>query len=271
MEFFISIAECSVLAFGVLLFVSQLVAHEIGLWFGHRDGAKNRGQPESVGIVVGGMLGLLAFVLALTLSFANTRFSERREGSLLEANAISTAWLQAKAVGGPQAEQIASLLEQYTKVRADFVRDNRDSVAIDELNKRTNALQSEIWGHLSLIVRDQPNDVTSALMGSLNNLFDASAAERLAFETRLPTQLFWLLIGMTLVSMICLGYQFGLKERPSRVLVALLTLMWTAVIVDILDMASARLGQLRTPTTVYEWTLQGFGGASTLPAPREQP
>lgn len=259
MVFFISIAEYSVLAFGVLLFVSQLIAHEIGLRLGRWDGSRNRGQPESVGIVVGGMLGLLAFVLALTLSFANTRFSERREGSLLEANAIGTAWLQAKAVGGPQAEQIASLLEQYTKLRADFVRDNRDSVAIDELNKRTNALQSEIWGHLSSIVRDQPNDITSSLMGSLNNLFDASTAERLAFETRLPTQLFWLLIGMTLVSMICLGYQFGLKERPSRILVALLMLMWTAVIVDILDMASARLGQLRTPTTVYEWTLQGFG------------
>ena len=35
-----------------------------------------------------------AFVLALTLSFANTRFSERRAGTLAEANAIGTAWLR---------------------------------------------------------------------------------------------------------------------------------------------------------------------------------
>jgi hypothetical protein len=40
------------------------------------------------------MLGLLAFVLALTLSFANSRFSERIQGTLNEANAIGTAWLR---------------------------------------------------------------------------------------------------------------------------------------------------------------------------------
>ena len=84
-----AIADRSLLAFGALLFLIQLVAHEIGyrvgLWSASRRGA----QTDSVGVVVGGMLGLLALVLALTLSFANTGFSERRAGSLAEANAIS--------------------------------------------------------------------------------------------------------------------------------------------------------------------------------------
>ncbi|BCH28433.1 hypothetical protein MesoLjLc_03630 [Mesorhizobium sp. L-8-10] len=267
MAFFIFIAERSLLAFGLLLFLAQLIAHEIGLRFGRRDRAKDRGQPETVGIVVGGMLGLLAFVLALTLSFANTRFNERREGSLMEANAIGTAWLRAKAIGGPQADQIAALLEQYTQVRADFVRHGGSRASIAELNQRTNALQSEMWGQLAPIVREQPSAISNSLMLALNDLFDASTKERLAFETRLPPQLFWLLIGMTLLSVTCLGYQFGLKEKPSRVLVALLTLMWTAVIVDILDLAASRIGQLRTATTVYEWTLQGFGGTTSIPSP----
>ena len=35
-----------------------------------------------------------------------------------------------------------------------------------------------------------------------------------------------------------LGYQVGLRGNPSRVMAALLTLMWTVVIVDILDLAS---------------------------------
>jgi hypothetical protein len=62
-----------------------------------------------------------------------------------------------------------------------------------------------------------------------------------------------------------LGYQFGLKGQPLRGLIALLTLMWTAVIIDILDLGSARLGNLRTDPAVYEWTIQSFGsGASTM-------
>ncbi len=62
---------------------------------------------EGVGVLVGGLLGLLAFVLALTLSFASERFNERRSGTLAEANAIGTAWLRAKAIGQPRGDEIA--------------------------------------------------------------------------------------------------------------------------------------------------------------------
>jgi hypothetical protein len=60
----------------------------------------------------------------------------------------------------------------------------------------------------------------------------------------------------------------GLKGKPLRVLVGLLVVVWTVVIVDIFDLASARVGAFRTGTTVYEWTLQGFqGGVPIPPAP----
>ena len=89
-----AIANWSVFAFALLLWVAQMLAHEAGYWFGSRRRARGgEVQAEGVGVVVGGMLSLLAFVLALTLSFANSRFSERVEGTLTEANAIGTAWL----------------------------------------------------------------------------------------------------------------------------------------------------------------------------------
>jgi len=47
-------------------------------------------RPEGVGGLVGSLLGLLAFVLALTLSFASERFNERRLGTLAETNALGT-------------------------------------------------------------------------------------------------------------------------------------------------------------------------------------
>jgi hypothetical protein len=72
---------------------------------------------------------------------------------------------------------------------------------------------------------------------------------------------------MALMSMAALGYQVGLRGNPSHVLAALLTLMWTAVIVDILDLATPRIGALRTSAAVYEWTLQGFQGGVPIPPP----
>lgn len=269
MEILAVIAEWSILAFGLVLLAAQLAAQEVGYWFGRRSKEKAaRGETESVGVVVGGMLGLLAFVLALTLSFANTRYSERRAGTLAEANAIGTAWLRAEALGTARAQEMARLLEDYVQVRAAYVEAGRDRAILDALTQRTNALQSRIWGHMAAIVREQPNPVSAALMAAVNEVFDLATAERFAFETPLPPQLFWLLLGMTLLTMAALGYQLGLRERPVRLLVVALIVMWTAVIVDILDLGSARVGALRVGTAAYEWTLQGFkGGVSVPPEP----
>ncbi|WP_029076751.1 hypothetical protein [Kaistia adipata] len=264
MEFLVSVATISVFLLGALLFVAQLASHEIGfrlgLWRRRVDG-----QAETVGIVVGGMLGLLAFVLALTLTFANTRYSERRQGTLTEANAIGTAWLRAKAIGTARGDEIARLLVDYTALRRAFILAEHGSGEISEINDRTSAMQSEIWGHLSAVVRDQPGPISATLMTSLNDVFDAATAERFAFQMRLPSQIVWLLLLITLLSMGCLGYQLGLKRKPARLLIGLLSVMWTTVIVDILDLSASRAGNFRTDTVIYDWTAQGFEGGVTVP------
>ena len=263
-----AIANWSVFAFALLLFVAQMLAHEAGYWFGSRRRAHGEeGQAEGVGVVVGGMLSLLAFVLALTLSFANSRFSERVEGTLAEANAIGTAWLRAEAIGHARGPEIAKLLEEYTRLRRDYVSEGQDRSSIDELNQRTNALQSKIWGHMAAIVREQPNPVSASLMAALNEAFDQATAERFAYNLRLPSPIFWLLIGMTLLGTAALGFQLGLTGKKVHILVAFLSLMWTVVIVDILDLASPRIGAFRASADVYDWTLQGFKGGLHIPPP----
>ena len=260
-----AIANWSVFAFVLLLWVAQMLAHETGYWAGF--GRRARGgevQAKGVSVVVAGMLSLLVFVLALTLSFANTRFSERVEGTLTEANAIGTAWLRAEAIDHIRGPEIARLLEQYAQVRRDFVSERRDQSAIDELNRRTDTLQSKIWGHMAAIVREQPNAVSTSLMAALNDAFDQATAERFAFYLRLPSPIFWLLIGMTLLGMAALGFQLGLTGKRVHILVAFLS-MWTVVIVDILDLASPRIGALRASAAVYDWTLQGFKGGLQIP------
>lgn len=264
------IAAWSMYAFGAILFLAQFVAHEIGFLIGRRrtERREDPGEREGVGLLVGGVLALLAFVLALTLSFANDRFGERRNGTLAEANAIGTAWLRAKAIGQPRGDEIARLLERYTKLRIAFVRAGHDTTALNDINAQTNALQTAIWTDMSALAREQPNPIISSLMASLNDVFDMTTAERFAFEFRLPSQLFWLLIGMALLGMGMLGYQQALRGPRLRVVAALLSFVWTVVIIDIIDLASARLGDFRTPTAAYEWTLQGF--QSGAPAPKTQ-
>jgi len=72
---------------------------------------------EGIGVVVGGLLGLLASILGLGISMAEGRYQERRQLGMHEANASGTAWLRTQMVGGPEGLAIAQELEAYTRNR----------------------------------------------------------------------------------------------------------------------------------------------------------
>lgn len=268
MELIKELAEWSELAFTALLLAVFFAAYEVGSWIARRSAGHEEKVPEGVNVIVGGLLALLAFVLALTLSFANQRFSERRAGALAEVNAISTAWSIAEIIGHPRGKEIARLLEEYIKVRQGFVEAGRDKAKVAELNKSTNTLQSLMTGHLAAIVQEQPNPVSASLAASLNESFDAATTERFAYDRGMPAQIFWLLMSLSMLAAAALGYQMGFIRQPPRMLAAALMLGWTIVTVGILDLASPRIGSFRTDADAYRWTLQSFrGGVKIPPAP----
>jgi hypothetical protein len=255
----------SIFAFWLLFFVLQWVAQAIGAWLGRRHSANGSAPAEGVGVVVGGMLGLLAFVLALTLSFATARFEERRQGTLMEANALGTAWLRAKAINHPRGEALAKLFEEYTRLRADFITAPPDREIVRGINDKTAELQNRIWENVTVIVREKPDPISASLMAATNEVFDRSTAERFAFSLSMPPQMVWLLMGIAVLSIGALGYQLGLRGLSLPILSLLLIAMWTSVIVVILDLSAPRIGSLRSSAAAYDWTLEGFTSDSAQP------
>ncbi len=265
MGFLIQLANASVLAVILLVFAVQLAAREVGLWVGHRRHRLNPDEQETAGVLVGSMLALLAFVLALTLSFANGRFQERREHIGHEANAIGSSWMAARVIGSPESLEIARLLVDYAEQRKNYVEAPPNAAVLDAITSRSDATQARIMDQLSLMVRERPDAISASMMNSLNDTFSASTGTRFAFSSHMPEELFWLLIGMSVVSMAALGYQIGLRGQRARALSVLLTAMWTMVIVDILDLSSARVGNVHNDTRVFNWTLASF--QSDVPQP----
>jgi hypothetical protein len=252
------IARFGILPLALTLFAAQVAARELGYWLGRRS-ARSDQPVESVGVVVTSMLGLLAFVLGLTLAHANTRFQERRLDALAEAQAIGTAWLRAQTVGEQAGAEIGRLLEAYARLRLDFVRHDGTSAGLDAINARTDALQAEIWGHAAGLARRRADPVVNTLLASLTETFDLTLAQRYAFLSGTNQPLVGLLLGMAVISMAALGYQFGLRGRPVRLLTLVLLLLWTTVLVTIIDLGAARLGAIRTDASPYLWTIESFG------------
>ena len=247
-----------------LFFLTMVVSLILGLEFGTRLGARRRAAlgeraDEGAHLVVGSVLGLMAFVLALNLSNASSRYEMRMHATLEEVNAIGTALMQAGAVGGDEADVLVADLKDYLVLRHRYVQATRFSGEIPRLNAETDALQGKIWGELTRRLEASTTPATSSLMNAINNAFDSSTAMRLAMEYRMPIQLIGLLLLLSVLGTAAVGYQFGLTRRRGRAPGILLSILWCVIVTEIIDIGSARIWSFRTDTRVYEWSLDSLG------------
>lgn len=149
-----------------------------------------------------------------------------------------------------------------------FVRETTPKV-LARINAQTAAIQGQIADQVALLVRRQPSPITNALMAAVNEVADAASSERFAFARRVPVRIYWLLLVLTLTGMAVLGYRIGVKGSTTRLLALVLATVWALVIVDIVDLGSPRIGDVRPDVTAYEWTLQEMAHgapATQLPA-----
>src|ERR1044072_407818 len=108
------------------LFIFILLIVLLSVEFGYRLGKYRRSRHETekeapLGTMVGATLGLLAFILAFTFGLAASRFDNRRQVLLDEANAIGTTYLRAGMV--PESgEQIRGLLRDYVDARLEAIQ-----------------------------------------------------------------------------------------------------------------------------------------------------
>src|SRR5437868_3041517 len=92
-QFLDSIPEALVFA---LVLVAMIVAYEVGFRIGAWRERRNPEEKEGpTGTLVGALLGLMAFLLALTMSMAGDRFDTRRGLVQQEANSIRSTYLRA--------------------------------------------------------------------------------------------------------------------------------------------------------------------------------
>ena len=77
----------------------------LGRWWQNREPGEQEGP---TGVLVGSILALLAFLLAVTMGMASDRFDTRRAIVLAEANSIGTTYLRAGYLPEPASARSAS-------------------------------------------------------------------------------------------------------------------------------------------------------------------
>ena len=249
---------------GLFVLLLLLASLEFGVQFGKfiaRRHAPTDGEKSSVNFATAGMMGLLAFLLGVSLSMASDRYQQRRDSVLAEANAIGTVWLRASVATGAEGEAMQRLLRDYTETRIAVVRGSPDPEETERLIQRTNTLQTDIWRLARTVAERSPSPISGLLLSSLNDMIDLSLTNRRNFNAHVPPYLLRLLLTVSIFAVGAVGYGFGLVGSRQPGLSVLLLGVWTLAIVLIVDIDRPQSGEVRIDPAPLVWTLQGFGPA----------
>src|SRR6478672_5241594 len=127
-------------AFAVVSMLFYEGGFKFGRWYQERTPGEQEGPTN---LLVGSILALLAFLLAVTMSMASDRFDTRRAIVLDEANAIGTTYLRAGYLPEPASSQIRQLLREYAPLRV-VVTDAKAADVLADV-ARSREILNQAW------------------------------------------------------------------------------------------------------------------------------
>lgn len=232
------------LAVFVVFALVSLLAYELGFRVGHWWQTRTPDEKEGpTGMLVGSLLALMAFLLAVTMGMASDRFDTRRGLVLTEANSIGTTYLRAGYLPEPASTKTRELLREYVPLR--IATD--DLVQLQEAITRSNEILGEIWLIAEDLARATPDsDLLGLYVETLNETIDLNETRITAgLYARVPETVIWLLVTGAVLTLAMVGFNAGLSGRRSLLSAAVMIIALGAVITLVVDLDRPRDGFLQ--------------------------
>ena len=229
------------------VFIVILLVVLLSVEFGYRLGKYRRRRREEekeapLGTMVGATLGLLAFILAFTFSLAASRFDNRRQLVLDEADAVGTTYLRAGMLP-ERGQQVRDLLREYVAARLDALQPGKFVEGI----RRSEDTQQKVWTEAETVGQKNPNAITVGLfVQSLNQMIDLHAARmQAALRSRIPGAIWLGLFAVAGLSLATMGYHAGLSGTRRSLAIVAVAVTFAVVIELIADLDRPQEGVLR--------------------------
>jgi hypothetical protein len=223
-------------AFAIVAMLFYEAGFRLGRWWQDRTPGEQEGP---TGMLVGSILALLAFLLAVTMGMAADRFDARRSLVLTEANAIGTAYLRAGYLPQPESDQVRELFRQYVPLRITV----NDPDILQANIARSVEIQNEVWAITEQVARENGSDVVALFVESVNDVIDVHESRVTAgIYARVPETIVLLLVFGAALSLGMVGYSAGLTKRRSLLSAVVLIVALGAVITIVVDLDRPREG-----------------------------
>lgn len=224
---------------------SLIIAFEIGYQLNKYTAAKNdKDGFSSTSPMVGGLLGMLAFMLAFTFAMAAGQHNLRKQNVLDEANVIGTTYMRADLVGERDEEKIKELLKEYVNTRV-YAVDLGDPNIMNNAMVRSQEIHKELWDQVSSASKREPSLNTWLLIQSINDVIDSHQKRATAaFYNRIPSSIWLVLLTISSLTMMTMGSQARLSNSRRLVAVIPLILAFTSLTAIVLDLDRPQDGMI---------------------------
>jgi hypothetical protein len=223
----------------VVLLVIYEVGYRVGRWWQARTPEETEGPTD---MLVGSLLALMAFLLAITMQMASDRFDTRRGLVREESNAIGTTYLRAGYLPAPYDDASRALLREYVPLRIN----TNDRQQLDANFARSEEIHAELWAMAEDLARDQSSDVLATYIESLNETIDLHSTRVASLiYGRVPETVVIILIFGAGLTLGMVGYSAGLTGRRSLLSASVLVVVLAAVLTLVIDLDRPRDGFLQ--------------------------
>ena len=194
-----------------------------------------------IGAAVNATLGLLAFILAFSFGLTASRFDNRRQLFLDEVTAIETTALRAELIPEPDRTEVRELIHRYVDLRLDFPLTKE---AVLDRVRQSEEVQRQIWPHAARLANaDLKNaDIVSLFVESVNEMMNVQTRRVTIGSYHIPSLVWFVLFGVTILSMIEVGYLFGRAQNVNWLFLFAVSLAFSGVMVLIADLDRSGAG-----------------------------
>jgi len=207
-----------------------LLAIFLGQQLGKYFVRKSPGLPvTAIGSVVSAILGLFTFMLAFTFQIASNHYDARRALILKEVSDIRTVYLRSQLLREPHRTSIRTQLTEYVDIWVDLTKDpSRIHISID----RSKEILNNLWDDVREIPEQERCNLEYSLYSSSVTSLVESFSNRITLfvETRIPFAVLLLLYLGSFLSMMTLGYQFGISGKGGFRISLVLAIIFSFVI-----------------------------------------
>ncbi|HMP97761.1 MAG TPA: hypothetical protein PKA51_12630, partial [Kiritimatiellia bacterium] len=169
----------------------------------------------------------------------------RKQLLLDDVNAINTAAFRADLIQEPHRTSCRSLLKQYVDVRVRTAADRGEGLA--DAIRVSEDLLARLWRHAIELARaDLNSDIGALFVESINDVYQMNTSRlTVAIHYHIPP-IIWTVLGLlTILSMIGVGYQFGVLECRSNTAILILAFSFSLVVGLIADLDRSTTGLLK--------------------------